>query len=161
MEAKKKKELIMTLKYIGFTCSAGVIQFCSTLILSSIWTAEKFANGPVLFYLIGLILSVIWNLTFNRKFTFKSAASFPIAMLKTLAFYIVFTPASCLLQGWLTNGVLVENSTLTINSYLGLPVLAGTAICMVVNFLLEFPFQRFVVFRNSIDTSNKKTNKQS
>lgn len=158
MEKNKKIELIRTLKYIGFTASAGIIQFGSTLILSSIWPKEVFSNGPVLFYLIGLILSVVWNLTFNRKFTFKSAASFPIAMLKTLAFYLVFTPASCLLQGWLTNGVLIEGSNLTINSYLDLPVLAGTAICIIINFLLEFPYQRFVVFRNSLDTNVKENN---
>lgn len=156
MEANKKKELFRTLKYLAFTVSAGAIQFCSTWILSAIWPVEKFANGPVLFYLIGLVLSVIWNLTFNRKFTFKSAANLPVAMLKTIGFYIVFTPASCFLQAWLTNGVLIEGWTFTIKTFLGLPVLVGTIICMLVNLALEFPFQRFVVFGKSIDSADKK-----
>lgn len=156
MESNKKKELIRTLKYLTFTFSAGVIQFCTTWILSSIWPKEKFSNGPVLFYLIGLTLSVIWNLTFNRKFTFKSAKNLSIAMLETIAFYIVFTPASCFLQAFLTNGVLIENSSLTINTYLNWPVMVGTIICMLVNLALEFPFQRFVVFGKSIDQTEKK-----
>lgn len=156
MEANKKKELIRTLKYLAFTFSAGAIQFCSTWILSAIWPKEKFANGPVLFYLIGLILSVIWNLTFNRKFTFKSAANLPIAMLKTIGFYVVFAPASCFLQAALTNGVLIDGWDFTISSYLGWPVMVGTIICMLVNLALEFPFQRFVVFGKSIDSADNK-----
>lgn len=155
MEVAQKKELFRTLKYLAFTFSAGAIQFCSIWILSSIWPKEKFANGPVLFYAVGLILSVIWNLTFNRKFTFKSAKNYTVAMLQTIAFYIVFTPASCLLQGWLTNGVLIENSSLVINTHLDWPVLAGTIVCMLVNLLLEFPYQRFIVFGKSIDQTEK------
>lgn len=160
MESTKNKELVRTLKYLAFTFSAGAIQFCSTWILSAIWPKEKFSNGPVLFYLIGLVLSVIWNLTFNRKFTFKSAANLPIAMLKTIGFYLVFAPASCFLQAWLTNGVLIEGSSLTINTYLNWPVLVGTIICMLVNLALEFPFQRFVVFGKSIDSAANNTKKE-
>lgn len=155
MDANKKTELIRTFKYIGFTASAGVIQLVSTLVLSLIWPKEVFSMGPVLFYAIGLILSVIWNLTFNRKFTFKSAKNLSVAMLQTIVFYIVFAPASCLLQGFLTNGVLIENSSLIINQSLGLPVIVGTIICMLTNFALEFPYQRFVVFGKSIDSNTK------
>ena len=79
-------------------------------------------------------------------------------MLKTIGFYIIFTPASCFLQGWLTNGVMIEGSTLVLNNYLGWPTLVGTIICMLVNLALEFPFQRFVVFGNSIDSAVKKDN---
>lgn len=156
MEQVKKTELIRTLKYLAFTISAGAIQFISIWILSAIWPVEKFSNGPVLFYLIGLTLSVVWNLTINRKFTFKSAANLPVAMLKTIAFYIVFAPASCLLQGWLTNGVLVEGSSLKIGTCLNWPVLVGTIICMLVNLALEFPYQRFIVFGKSIDSAENK-----
>ena len=163
MEEKKKKEVIRTLKYLAFTFSAGAIQFCSTWILSAIWPKEVFANGPVVFYLIGLLLSVIWNLTLNRKFTFKSAANLPLAMLETIAFYVVFAPASCFLQAWLTNGVLIEGwDGFVINpqSCLGLPTMVGTIICMVVNLLLEFPYQRFIVFGRSIDTAKSKKAKK-
>lgn len=160
MSKINKKEAIRSLKYLLFSASAGIIQLGTTSILYLIWPVEKFSNGPVLFYLIGLVLSVIWNLTFNRKFTFKSAANLPIAMLKTAAFYVVFTPASCLLQGFLTNGVLVENSTLIINTHLNWPTIVGTIICMIINFALEFPFQRFVVFGKSIDSNKSEKNKE-
>lgn len=156
MEKAKKKELIRTIKYVVVAASAGIIQFGSTAILALIWPVEKFANGPVLFYLIGLTLSVIWNLTINRKYTFKSANNMGIAILWTLAFYIIFAPSSLLLQGWLTNGVLIEDSTLILEHYLGWHTLIGTIICMILNLGLEYPFQRFIVFRNSIDQTEKK-----
>ena len=79
-----------------------------------------------------------------------------IAILWTLAFYIVFAPTSLLLQGWLTNGVLIEDSTLILEHYLGWHTLIGTIICMILNLGLEYPFQRFIVFRNSIDQTEKK-----
>lgn len=156
MEKAKKKELIRTLKYVLIAASAGLIQLGTTTILSLIWPVAKFSNGPVLFYLIGLVLSVIWNLTINRKYTFKSANNMGIAILWTVGFYLIFTPASLLLQGWLTNGVLIENSTLILKHHLGWHTIFGTAICMVLNLGLEYPFQRFVVFRNSIDQTEKK-----
>ena len=84
MEKAKKKELIRTIKYVLIAASAGIIQFGSTAILALIWPVEKFANGPVLFYLIGLTLSVIWNLTINRKYTFKSANNMGIAQIKNV-----------------------------------------------------------------------------
>ena len=81
-------------------------------------------------------------------------------MLKTIGFYVVFAPASCFLQAWLTNGVLIEGSNLTIDTYLNWPVLVGTIICMLVNLALEFPFQRFVVFGKSIDSAESSTKKE-
>lgn len=156
MDKAKKKEMLRTLKYVLVAASAGLIQFGSTAILSLIWPVEKFTNGPVLFYLIGLVLSVIWNLTINRKYTFKSANNMGIAILWTVGFYIIFTPASLLLQGWLTNGVMIEGSTLVLAHYLGWHTLIGTIINMVLNLGLEYPFQRFIVFRNSIDQTEKK-----
>lgn len=156
MEKAKKKELIRTLKYVLIAASAGLIQIGTTTILSLIWPVEKFSNGPVLFYFIGLVLSVIWNLTINRKYTFKSANNMGIAALWTIGFYLIFTPSTLLLQGWLTNGVLIEDSKLVLENYLGWHTLIGTAICMILNLVLEFPFQKFIVFRGSIDQTEKK-----
>ena len=93
-------------------------------------------------YLIALVLSVLWNFTFNRKFTFHSAANIPIAMLKVAAFYLVFTPLSTWNEAWLTG--------LGWNEYL------VTAINMLLNFVLEFFYQRFFVFGKSIDTDKKE-----
>jgi len=153
MEPQKKKETIRVIKYILIAASAGIIQFVSTLVLTLIWPKEKFSMGPALFYLIGLILSVIWNLTINRKYTFKSAANIKKAIWLTVAFYIVFAPASTLLQAWLVNGDVLNLFTIP---HLGWHELIGVVICMVLNLGLEYPFQRYIVFRDSIDTNVKK-----
>lgn len=92
-------------------------------------------------YLISLVLSVLWNFTFNRKFTFKSANNVPIAMLKVAAYYCVFTPLST----WFTK---YATTDLMWNNYL------VEALCMVTNFVTEFLYDRFVVFRNSMNTND-------
>ena len=89
------------------------------------------------------MLSVVWNFTLNRKFTFQSAANVPKAMFKVFLFYLVFTPASTYLEHLLT-------TTLGWNEYL------VTGINMVLNFTLEFFYQRYFVFKDSIDTAVKE-----
>lgn len=150
MTLEKKTELRRMIKYILIAASAGIIQFVSTLVLTLIWPKEKFSMGPALFYLIGLILSVIWNLTINRKYTFKSAANISKAVWLTIGFYVIFAPASTLLQAWLVNGDVLNLFTIT---HLGWHELIGVVICMLLNLGLEYPFQRYIVFRDSIDTS--------
>ena len=97
-------------------------------------------------YLIALILSVIWNFTFNRKFTFKSANNIPIAMLKVLAYYAVFTPLSTIVGNYFTAkyaGVIGIDYIVLI-------------VTMLVNMVTEFIYDKFVVFRNSEGTAEKK-----
>ena len=84
---------------------------------------------------------MLWNFTLNRRFTFQSAANVPVAMVKVLIFYAIFTPLSTLLGNFLAEDLLW-------NEYL------VTAINMVLNFVLEYLFQRFVVFRDSLDTND-------
>lgn len=132
----KKNELIRTVKYALVAASAGIIQMGTFAIFESVLKTTYWTG-----YLISLILSVIWNFTLNRRYTFKSAANIPAAMLKVLAYYAVFTPLSTLLGNYLAetvgwNGYVVE------------------IICMLLNFITEFLFQRFVVFRNSIDSND-------
>ena len=91
-------------------------------------------------YLIALVLSVLWNFTLNRRYTFKSANNVPIAMLKVAAYYLVFTPLSTWLEDILTG--------LGWNEYL------VTFLNMAINLVTEFLYQRFFVFRNSIDTNS-------
>ena len=133
----KKKEFWRAVKFLLFSISAGVIQIGLFTLLNEVfhWTYW-------LCYLIALVASVIWNFTFNRKFTFKSAANVPIAMLKVLAYYVVFTPLSTLLEKYLTG--------IGWNEYL------VTVINMVINFVTEYLYQRLFVFRNSIDSNVKK-----
>ena len=97
-------------------------------------------------YLIALLLSVIWNFTFNRKFTFKSANNVPIAMLKVLAFYCVFTPVSTILGNHFT----AKFADVTAINYI---VLACTMAC---NMITEFLYDKFFVFRGQEGTAVKK-----
>ena len=137
METSRMKELVRFLKFALFSVSAGLIEIGSFTLLNELLHLPYWFS-----YLIALVLSVLWNFTLNRKFTFKSAANIPIAMLKVAAYYVVFTPASTLLVKYLTE-------TLGWNEYL------VTAINMVLNFGTEFLYQRFVVFGKSIDTNAK------
>ena len=131
-----KKELLRSLKFLAFSLSAGVIELVSFSLLNEL---TGWSYWPC--YLIALVLSVVWNFTLNRRYTFQSANNVPVAMLKVAGLYAVFTPAST----WLGN-YLAE--TLLWNEYL------VTILNMVMNFVLEYLFDRFVVFRASIDTND-------
>ena len=135
---KDKKELIRTIKFTLFSISAGLIEIGLFTIL------DEFTNLDYwICYLVALIASVVWNFTLNREFTFKSTANVPLAMTKVFIFYLIFTPASTLLGNYL-----VKN--LGWNDYL------VTGINMALNFVTEFLYQRFFVFRGSIDTKPVK-----
>ena len=121
------------LKIVLFSASAGVIQFGSFTLLNEL---TSWRYWPC--YLISLILSILWNFTFNRRFTFKSNANITRAMLLVLAFYAVFTPVTTVLGDWLAEDLLW-------NEYL------VTAINMLLNLTLEYLYQRYVVYRNKID----------
>ena len=95
----KKQNFFQVIKFALFSASAGIIQFLTFTLLTEL-TDMKYIYR----YLPALVLSVLWNFTFNRRFTFKSAANVPIAMLKVALFYCVFTPLSTWAGGALTNG---------------------------------------------------------
>lgn len=136
--ADKKKEFLRTVKFALFSISAGIIQILSFTLLNELLHLKYWIS-----YLIALVLSVLWNFTLNRKFTFQSANNIPIAMAKVAAYYIVFTPLST----WWT-AVLTEKAG--VNEYIVL------ALTMLVNFVTEYLYQRFIVFGKSIDTAIKQ-----
>lgn len=160
-EKKSKGGVWQFIKFALFSASAGIIQILSFTLMSEVIiklpflqnlmeTNKTFSKimsneyGPM--YLIALLLSVIWNFTFNRKFTFKSAANVPIAMLKVLAFYCVFTPVSTLLGNYFT----AKYADVTAINYI---VLACTMAC---NMITEFLYDKFVVFKGSENTAVKE-----
>ena len=134
---KKSSELWRMIKFGLFSASAGIIQMGSFALLNEL---TEWTYWPC--YLISLILSIIWNFTLNRKFTFKSAVNVPAAMLKVLGYYAVFTPVTTLLGNYLTE-------TLLWNEYL------VTAINMLLNLVTEYLFQRFVVYGKNVDNAEK------
>ena len=139
MENKEtKKELIRTLKFVLFSVSAGIIQGVSFALLNELLHISYWVS-----YLVSLVLSVLWNFTLNRKFTFKSAANVPIAMLRVAGYYLVFTPLST----WWTALLTEPGYGIKWNEYLVL------ALTMLINFVTEYLFQRFFVFGKSLDTA--------
>jgi putative flippase GtrA len=126
-------EWIRVLKFVLFSASAGVIQFGSFALLNELTTWRYWPC-----YLISLILSILWNFTFNRRFTFKSNANITRAMLLVLAFYAIFTPVTTLLGDWLAEDLMWNEYIVQI-------------INMLLNLSLEYLYQRFVVYKNRID----------
>lgn len=141
-ENNKKETLVQSIKFTLFSISAGIIQIVVEIIMLELIHAKAW-----LAYLVALILSVLWNFTLNKEYTFKSAANVPLAMLKVGCFYLVFTPLSTLWTNYFVD-------TLGINEYLIL------GITMILNFVLEFLYCKFFVYKNSINTKVKKENKK-
>ena len=139
----KRKEAIRAIKFALFSVSAGIIEIAEFTLLD---TLTDWKYWPC--YLIALICSVVWNFTLNRQFTFQSANNVPIAMMKVLAFYAVFTPVSTIAGNYLA-----EN--------LGWPGILVTGINMAFNFVLEFLYDRFFVFGKSLDTNKRAQKKKN
>ena len=129
-----KKEIIRGIKFVLFSASAGIIEFVSFALLD-IGTSWQYWPK----YLIALTLSVLWNFTLNRRFTFHSAGNVPLAMLKVACFYIVFTPVSTILGNYLAEVRGWNDLLVTIPS-------------MAFNLVTEYFYDRFFVFGSSIDT---------
>ena len=129
----KKSDLWQMVKFTLFSISAGIIQVASFTVFNELL---KWRYWPA--YLLSLVMSIVWNFTFNRRYTFKSAANVPVAMAKLFGFYAVFTPVST----WL--GHVAE--TAGVNDYIIL------ALTMIANFVLEFLFCKLVVYRNQENT---------
>ena len=133
----KKKEIIRAIKFTLISISAGIIQIGVFTLLNEVFSLDYWAA-----HIPSLVLSVLWNFTINRKYTFKSASNVPKAMLLVFLFYLVFTPTSAFLgdlaekAGW--NDYIIE------------------ALVLIANFLLEFIYTRFIVYRNSCDTAVSK-----
>ncbi len=136
MKSKQHKELWRTVKFALFSCSAGLIELGSFSLFNELLRLPYWGS-----YLIALILSVLWNFTLNRRFTFKSANNVPVAMLKVFGYYCVFTPVSTIAGNYLAG-------TLLWNEYL------VTGINMACNLVTEFLFDKYVVFRDTIDTND-------
>ena len=136
--SEKKREFLRTVKFVMFSLSAGVIQIIADAVCNELIHLE-----PWLSYLVALILSVLWNFTLNRKFTFCSANNVPIAMLKVACFYLVFAPLST----WWTK--VLTSPAHGWNEYLVL------VITMAINLVTEYLYCKYFVFRGSIDSAKK------
>lgn len=132
--SKVKENRRHVIMFFLFSISAGLIQSLSFTFFKEVleWSYSQS-------YLLALILSVLWNFTLNRKFTFKSAANIPVAMTKVAFFYLVFTPLST----WAGT----ELTQLGFNEYLVL------TLTMISNLVLEFLYTKYYVYKNQINTA--------
>ena len=133
----KKDEMIRTIKFTLFSISAGAIELGLYELLTWITPWNYWPR-----YLIALIASVVWNFTLNRNYTFKSANNIPIAMAQVFGYYLVFTPITTIMGNYLVEKLLWNGTLVTI-------------INMILKFITEYLFDRFVVFRDSIDTKKR------
>ena len=146
MGTKGKAEAWQALKFTLFSASAGLIQIGTYALMY-----EALGWAPWLSYLVSLILSVLWNFTFNRTYTFRSDADVGRSMALVGLFYLIFTPLST----WWTAALTGENpftgagadAVPLVNNYV---VQGGT---MLINFITEFLFQKYVVYRGTEDTN--------
>jgi len=129
------KNLWQMVKFTLFSASAGIIQVGSFALLETVFHLPYWPS-----YLTSLILSVLWNFTFNRRYTFRSDANVPRAMALVALFYVVFTPVTTVGGNALVNA--------------GWNDFVVLALTMILNFVLEYLYQRFVVYRGSIDTND-------
>lgn len=136
VENSAKSGWIQALKFTLFSISAGVIQFGVFALLSEVVGWSFWPS-----HLISVTLSVVWNFTFNRKFTFKSSNNVPLAMMLVLVYYVAFIPASVF------GGNVLEAS--------GWDALLVEALMMVINFVTEFVWQKFVVFNPKVVPEKK------
>lgn len=131
----KKETLVQVLKFVAFSMGAGIIQTVTFTLLNEIAHLEYWGS-----YLTALVLSVLYNFTVNRRYTFKSATNVPVAMIKVAVYYLIFTPVSTYLGNMAENG--------GVNEYI---VLAVTMLC---NMATEFLVCRFWVYGKSINTND-------
>lgn len=139
---KDKKELIRKMKFTLFSISAGLIEIVIFTLLERLTNFSYWAC-----YLPALIASVIWNFTLNREYTFKSTVNIPKAMALVFLFYLVFTPISTIIGNYLAEKLLWNDFIVT-----GLNMLA--------NFILEYLYDKYIVFKGNIDTKVKDERSQ-
>lgn len=153
-QMNKKDNVLQALKFAAFSASAGIIQVVTFTLLNELLPRTESSNAIAQWffnseygaaYLVALICSVLWNFTFNRKFTFKSAANISVAMMKVFGFYCVFTPVSVIL-----GEMVAKSTTWEFAEYLILGV------TMITNMATEFLFCRFFVYKDSMNTNKKE-----
>lgn len=152
-QGNKKSNVFQAIKFALFSASAGIIQIVTFTLLNEVVIPNLNIQSEALktvlsaeygvCYLVALVLSVLWNFTFNRKFTFKSAANIKVAMLKIFGFYCVFTPVSTIIGEAVTRNIAWEGAEYV--------VLACT---MATNMISEFLFCKFVVYKGNENTNS-------
>ena len=135
----KDGKVIQFIKFLGFSLGAGVIEFLTfTLIVllagrQSLVDAGVRDTWVIVAEVTSVVLSCLFNFTLNRKYTFKSANNMAVGMILYGLFYLVVTPLGVQFILLLTHS--------------GWNEFLAKATKMILNFLLDFTFCKFVLFR--------------
>ena len=155
----KRKGVVQFIKYALCAASAGIIQIVLFSILQTVlpkdmgnihFIVEDMQLGTFIATTVALCASILWNFTFNRKFTFKDAGNVPLAMFLAFLFYVPFYP----FQTWYVHTIkTLLSQHISVD---GAGIIAEASV-MAINFALEFIWQKFVVFRKSKDKNSAQT----
>lgn len=155
---EKRKGVMQFIKYALCAASAGIIQIVVFAILQAaipqsgkkiVFIVEEMDLVTFVATTVALCCSIVWNFTFNRKFTFKDASNVPKAMILAFLFYVPFYP----FQTWY---VWTIKHLLSAHMSVDGAGLIAQATVMIINFALEFMWQKFVVFRKPKDKKEKE-----
>ncbi len=159
---EKRKGVMQFIKYALCAASAGIIQ----IVLFTILQAAIPSSGKTIRFIVedmdlvtfiattvALCASILWNFTFNRKFTFKDAGNVPKAMILAFLFYVPFYP----FQTWYVHTI--KSLLLDSIGADGAGIIAEGTV-MIINFALEFMWQKFVVFRKPKAKKEEKPQEQ-
>lgn len=168
---KDKETLLQAIKYACCTASAGVIEFSTFALFKEVLPIDPLKGIDFITHmqlltfvstLISLALSILWNFTLNRKFTFKAAGNVPRAMGLAFLFYVPFFPFKLWFNGfmpmYLVAGAAAKAGIAPIE-YLaahGFATYACEVVSMLLNGVLEFMWQKFVIYRKTANTIAKK-----
>ena len=159
---QKRKTLVQAIKYACCTASAGVIEIVSYTVLYEVLPIDKAVMIDFITHvelrnfvstLIALTLSILWNFTINRKFTFKSAGNVGRAMFLAFLFYVPFFPFKLWFNGYMPSYLAAGAASaagVTVVEYLEKHVIINYAVevcTMLINGVLEFCWQKFVIYR--------------
>lgn len=169
----RSKTARQAVKYALCTASAGAIEFITFTILLNVLPIDPsrhivfITDVSLLNFVstcISLALSILWNFTINRKFTFKSAGNVPRAMILAFLFYVPFFPFKLWFNGYMP-GYLVAGAAqaagVTAAVYLAshsIVSLGVEVMTMLLNAVLEFCWQKFVIYRKEEDSALAKYN---
>lgn len=128
-----KKGIMQAIKFFMFSATAAIIDVTAFFILRNVF------NAPIdIAEVISVVLSVLYNFTINRKYTFKSTNKIVPAMIKVALFYAIFIPFAAYLS------VLLKEKNI--------PETIIKGITLALNGIGEFFWWKYVVFKE------KKTN---
>ena len=75
-EHKDVTSVWQVVKFTLFSISAGLIQVAAFTLMETVFHLPYWPS-----YLTALVLSVLWNFTFNRRYTFRSDASVGLSLI--------------------------------------------------------------------------------